>query len=176
MRLLAPIALLVIALVAAISLDRPLPPADLVIIERSDCYTLDPQRMSYQHELRRARVLYETLVNLRASDCAIVPGVAERWSVSDDGRTYTFRLRDNARWSNGERVRSADFAYAWQRAMLPDSACDYSQLFWSIEGAEKFFQTRAALLANHAVKAKERAPTLQAVSYTHLTLPTKRIV
>ena len=67
-RLLAPILLLVLALFAAVSLDSPLPPADLVLIERSDCYTLDPQRMSYQHELRRARVIYETLVNLRASD------------------------------------------------------------------------------------------------------------
>lgn len=160
-RLLAPIVLLVIALVAAISLDRPLPPADLVIIERSDCYTLDPQRMSYQHELRRARVLYETLVNLRASDCAIVPGVAERWTVSDDGRTYTFRLREDARWSNGEPVRSSDFAYAWQRAMLPDSACDYSQLFWAIDGAEQFFRTRTALLSSYAAEAKERTPTVE---------------
>ena len=78
MRVFAPVLLLILALLVAVSLDRPLPPADLVIIERSDCYTLDPQRMSYQHELRRARVIYETLVNLRASDCAVVPGVAER--------------------------------------------------------------------------------------------------
>ena len=58
-RVLAPVIFLVLALFAAVSLDAPLPAAELVIIERSDCYTLDPQRMSYQHELRRARVLYE---------------------------------------------------------------------------------------------------------------------
>ena len=58
-----------LALAAALSLDRPLPRADLVLIDRADVYTLDPQRMSYQHELRRARVIYEPLVNMRASDC-----------------------------------------------------------------------------------------------------------
>jgi ABC-type oligopeptide transport system substrate-binding subunit len=105
---------LVLALFASVSLDSPLPPADLVIIERSDCYTLDPQRMSYQHELRRARVIYETLVNLRARDCEIVPGVAERWEISDDNLTYTFHLRADARWSNGDPVTSRDFAYSWR--------------------------------------------------------------
>ena len=154
MRLLLPFLLLVAALVATIALDRPLPPADLVVIERSDCYTLDPQRMSYQHELRRARVIYETLVNLRASDCAIVPGVAERWESSDDGRTWTFHLRDDARWSNGDPVTSRDFSYAWRRALLPDTAADYSALFFEIKGGRAFFEKRKALLTAFAEKAK----------------------
>jgi oligopeptide transport system substrate-binding protein len=149
-RLALPIVALVGALVAAVSLDRPLPPADLVVVERSDCYTLDPQRMSYQHELRRARVIYETLVNLRASDCAIVPGVAERWEISPDGLVHVFHLRDDARWSNGDPVTSADFAYAWRRAILPDSAADYSGLFLSIEGARGFFERRNEALAAYA--------------------------
>jgi oligopeptide transport system substrate-binding protein len=138
---------LVLALFASVSLDSPLPPADLVIIERSDCYTLDPQRMSYQHELRRARVIYETLVNLRARDCEIVPGVAERWEISDDNLTYTFHLRADARWSNGDPVTSRDFAYSWRRAILPDSAADYSALFFAIRGAKPFHERRNAAIA-----------------------------
>ena len=149
-RLLAPILLLVLALFAAVSLDSPLPPADLVLIERSDCYTLDPQRMSYQHELRRARVIYETLVNLRASDCAVVEGVAKRWEISADLRTYTFHLRSDARWSNGDPVTSADFAYAWRRAILPDTAADYSALYFAIGGARAFYNNRTAALAAYA--------------------------
>ena len=145
-RLIAPILALVLALLAALSFDAPLPPADLVIVERSDCFTLDPQRMSYQHELRRARVLFEGLVNLRASDCAIIPGVAERWEVSSDGLVYTFYLRADAKWSNGEPVTSHDFAYAWRRAILPDTAADYSGLFLSIRGAKRFFEARSAQL------------------------------
>lgn len=155
MRLIAPILLLVLALAASVSLDRPLPPADFIVIERSDCYTLDPQRMSYQHELRRARVIYETLVNLRAADCAVVPGVAERWEVSPDGRVWTFHLRPDAKWSNGDPVTSNDFAYAWRRAILPDTAADYSQMFFSIQGAAEFFRTRTRLLAEYAARAKE---------------------
>ena len=158
-RLLAPFILLVLALAAAISLDRPLPPADLVIIERSDCYTLDPQRMSYQHELRRARVIYETLVNLRAPDCAIVPGVAERWESSPDGRTWTFHLRNDARWSNGDPVTSHDFAYAWRRALLPDTAADYSGLFFEIKGARAFFERRNERLKQYAEKQKAGGAT-----------------
>jgi oligopeptide transport system substrate-binding protein len=146
-RIFLPIVLLVVALLASMSLDRPLPPAELVVIERSDVYTLDPQRMSYQHELRRARVIYETLVNLRASDCEVVPGVAERWELSPDGRTYTFHLREDARWSNGDTVTSRDFAYAWRRAILADTAADYSGLFFAIEGAEQFFKDRQAALS-----------------------------
>jgi oligopeptide transport system substrate-binding protein len=145
-RVFAPVLLLILALLVAVSLDRPLPPADLVIIERSDCYTLDPQRMSYQHELRRARVLYETLVNLRAGDCAITPGVAERWEISDDRRTYAFHLRADAKWSNGDPVTSRDFAYAWRRAILPDTAADYSALFFAIRGAKEFHDRRSAAL------------------------------
>ena len=157
MRVIAPILLLILALLAAMSLDRPLPAADLVIIERSDCYTLDPQRMSYQHELRRARVLYETLVNLRAADCAIIPGVAERWEVSEDRRTYIFHLRGDAKWSNGDPVTSRDFAYAWRRAILPDTAADYSALFFAIRGAKEFHERRSAALKAFAANPGDAA-------------------
>ncbi|MFM7133894.1 MAG: ABC transporter substrate-binding protein, partial [Planctomycetota bacterium] len=150
MRLLLPVALLVAALLAALSLDRPRPRADLVVIERADCYTLDPQRMSYQHELRRARVIYETLVNLRASDCEIVPGVAERWELADDSVTWTFHLRADAKWSNGDAVSARDVAYAWRRAILPDTAADYSGLFAAIEGVEAFSAWRTKALEGYA--------------------------
>lgn len=152
-RLLAPIVLLVAALAAALALDRPLPPAELRIVERSDVYTLDPQRMSYQHELRRARVIYETLVNLRASDCAIVPGVAERWEASPDALCWTFHLRPDARWSNGDPVVAQDFAYAWRRAILPDTAADYSGMFFAIRGAKDFFDRREGALRDYAARA-----------------------
>ena len=150
MRVLAPLILLVLALLAAIALDRPLPPADLVIIESADCYTLDPQRMSYQQELRRARVLYEPLLNLRATDCATVPGVAKSWEVSDDRLTYVFHLRDDAKWSNGDPVTSGDFAYSWRRAIMPDTAADYSGLFMNVRGAHAFHARRTAALKEYA--------------------------
>ena len=53
------------------------------------------------------------------------------WEISDDGLTYTFEIRDDAPWSNGDPVKSYDFIYAWQRALLPDTAADYSNLFFA---------------------------------------------
>ena len=146
MKVLAPFLLLLLALIATTYIDRPLPPAELVIIERSDCFTLDPQRMSYQHEIRRGETIYEGLVALNPQDCSIKAGVAERWTTSADGLTWTFHLRHNAKWSNGDSVTTRDFLYAWRRALLPDTAADYSGFFFEIEGAEAFFQWRAARL------------------------------
>ncbi|MCX4167214.1 peptide ABC transporter substrate-binding protein [Enterococcus casseliflavus] len=48
-----------------------------------------------------------------------VPGLAEGVEISEDGKTYTFTLRDDAKWSNGEAITSADFAYAWKKLVDP---------------------------------------------------------
>lgn len=63
-------------------------------------------------------------------DGNLVPGVATGYTVSDDKLTYTFTLRDNAKWSNGEPVVAGDFEYAWKRAASPELASPYS---WYIE-------------------------------------------
>ena len=156
MRLLAPFLLLAAAVLIALQADRPRPRADVVFAQRSDIFTLDPQRMSYQQDLRMAAALYETLVTLDPDDCSFDPGVAERWEVSDDGRTYTFHLRDDARWSNGDPVLASDFLYAWRRALLPDSAADYSGLFMNVEGAPEFFAWRQQALAEFANRPSPR--------------------
>ena len=101
------------AILVAMSLDRPLPRADLVVAQVSDCFTLDPQRMSYMQDLRMARSLYEGLVRNNNQTSAIEPAVAESWETSDDGLTWTFHLRDDARWSNGDPVTADDFVYRY---------------------------------------------------------------
>ena len=74
------------------------------------------------HDFRMASSLYEGLVLWDNHDFSIEPGVAESWSISEDGRTYTFHLRTDARWSTGEPVTSADFVYAFRRLLMPDTA------------------------------------------------------
>ena len=59
----------------------------------------------------------------------IIPGVAESWDISEDGLTYTFHIRDNAKWSDGQKVTAEDFVYAWQRAVDPITACEYAYQF-----------------------------------------------
>ena len=75
------------------------------------------------------RDLFEGLM-AQDGDGNIVPGVATGYEVSDDKLTYTFTLRDNAKWSNGEPVVAGDFEYAWKRAASPELASPYS---WYIE-------------------------------------------
>ena len=72
-----------------------------------------------------ARDLFEGLMNQDA-DGNLIPGVATGFDVSDDGLVYTFTLRDNAKWSNGDPVVAGDFEYAWKRAASPELASPYS--------------------------------------------------
>jgi oligopeptide transport system substrate-binding protein len=156
-KILLPFVILLLAVIVVMSLDRRLPRADVVVAQTTDCFTLDPQRMSYMQDLRLARSLYEGLVRIDGMDGSIVPAVAESWTTSEDGRLWTFRLRKDARWSNGDQVTAADFVKGWQRAILPDLAADYSSMFFVINGAAEFFRERAAATDAYAL-SEELSP------------------
>ncbi|GIO25241.1 peptide ABC transporter substrate-binding protein [Oceanobacillus sp. J11TS1] len=65
-------------------------------------------------------------------------GVAESWDISEDGLTYTFHLREDANWSNGDPVVAEDFVFAWKHMLNPDTASPAAFLAYYIEGAEAF--------------------------------------
>ena len=65
------------------------------------------------------------------ADGAAVPALAETYDISEDGKTYTFHLRD-AKWSNGDAVTAADFVFGWQRAVDPANASEYSYMLSDI--------------------------------------------
>ncbi|MEM9373715.1 MAG: peptide ABC transporter substrate-binding protein [Planctomycetota bacterium] len=148
LRLLLPVILLLGLVGFSVITDRSAPRADFTFINRGDVNTLDPQRMSWMQDLRVARLLFEGLVqnDVMSADFGIVPAIAETWSVSDDGLTWTFNLRDDAKWNNGEQVTSEDFRYSWRRAMLPDLASDYVKMFLVIKGSQDFYDRRQAAL------------------------------
>lgn len=143
-RLLIPFILLIVLVGASVATDRPLPRADLVMYNGSDVNTLDPQRMTWMPDLRVARAIFEGLVHndVYTQGFDISPGVAQRWEVSPDGLQYTFYLRPDAMWSNGERVTAEHFRYAWRRAMLPDMASKYFDFLMYIDGAQAFYDWR----------------------------------
>jgi len=132
--------------------------ADFTFISGATHNTLDPQKMSWSHDIRLARCLYEPLVLFDFTSMQLEPGVAERWSVSDDGLTYTFQLRDDARWSNGDPVTADDFVFAWRRLILPDMAADYSKLMFDVAGAEDFFAWRQEQLRAFAAGEIDQTP------------------
>jgi oligopeptide transport system substrate-binding protein len=100
---------------------------------------LDPQTISGRVESQIVYALIEGLVAYDPVDLSPVPGVAERWELSEDGRTYTFHLRADARWSNGEPVVAQDFVRSWQRMLTPALAADYAYMLFYVEGAEEYY-------------------------------------
>jgi oligopeptide transport system substrate-binding protein len=87
--------------------------------------TLDPALIEVVDDNDVARQLFEGLMN-QDPQGNVVPGVATGFEVSEDRLTYTFTLRPEARWSNGEPVRAQDFVYAWRRVVDPATASNYS--------------------------------------------------
>ncbi len=88
--------------------------------------SLDPQKVRGSEAQGIVRDLCEGLTTLDKS-AHVAPGVASRWSVSADGKVYTFTLRPDARWSNGERVVAADFVAGLRRLVDPATASGYAQ-------------------------------------------------
>lgn len=111
--------------------------ADLVFINGAEPEVLDPPGMTAQAS---GRVAYAVLEGLTAwtPDARPGPGVAERWDVSPDGIVYTFHLRDNAFWTNGDRVTAEDFRWSWRRTLLPETAGEYASQLDPIKNAHAF--------------------------------------
>ncbi|EEX37392.1 ABC transporter substrate-binding protein [Vibrio metschnikovii] len=104
------------------------PVQELIRGNGTEVASLDPHKTEGVPESHVIRDLLEGLVNQDA-DGNTIPGVAERWETSDN-QTYTFYLRKDAKWSNGDPVTAQDFVYSWQRAVDPATASPYS---WYME-------------------------------------------
>jgi oligopeptide transport system substrate-binding protein len=96
--------------------------------------SLDPQKARSVESQGILRDLCEGLTTLDKA-AGVAPGVATGWTVSADGKKYTFNLRPDARWSNGERVVAADFVAALRRLADPATASTYAQVIDVVENA-----------------------------------------
>ncbi len=99
---------------------------------------LDPHTINSPADYIVVPALFEGLLLGDYTTLEPVPGVAERWEVSPDGKVYTFHLRANAKWSNGDPVTSADFVYSFRRALTPELGAQYTFLFDMVAGASDF--------------------------------------
>lgn len=97
---------------------------------------MDPHKGEGTSGANIRRDLFEGLV-ATAPDGSLEPGAAESWELSDDRMTYTFHLRPDGRWSNGERVTATDFVYSLRRAADPATLSSYSQILAPILNAEE---------------------------------------
>lgn len=98
---------------------------------------------TYSIEFSLFEHMYENLVTLDDDDNT-VPGAAESWDYDEDTLTYTFHLRKDGVWTNGDPVTAKDFEFAWSQALNPDVASDYAYFLYFIKNAEKYFNGEVA--------------------------------
>lgn len=110
--------------------------ADFRFVNGTEPGSLDPQLTTGEPESRLNDAMFEGLTRLDARTLRPSPGVAESWDISEDGLVYTFHLRKNARWSNGEPVTAHDFVLSWKRLLNPIVAAEYAYMLFPIRHAE----------------------------------------
>ena len=108
---------------------------------------------------------FECLMVLNENNEA-VPGAAESYEVSDDGLVYTFKLRKDGKWSDGEPVTANDFYYAWMRGLNKETAAEYCYQFFYIKNGEKYYNGEATadevglkVLDDYTLEITLEAPT-----------------
>ncbi len=141
--------LVAVALVWA-SVFESLPPAEFSLQNFSDPKTIDPGRATGDTESRIIFELFDGLLEMLPTGEADPstglqplspqPAVASSYEISDQGRTYTFHLRNDAKWSDGSPLTSHDFAWSWLRMLHPATACEYSFQLYAIPYAQEFNQ------------------------------------
>ncbi len=82
-----------------------------------------------------------------------LPGVAESWDISEDGKIYTFFLNKNAKWSNGDQVTAQDFVWSWMRILTPSLGSQYPDMLYYLKGAEDFHQGKTTDFSDVGVSA-----------------------
>lgn len=99
--------------------------------------SLDPALAQGTHESWILENVFEGLMTFDENG-ELVPGMAESYEISEDGLTYTFKIRDGVTWSNGDPVTAEDFEYTWKRALDPELAADYAHILYYIKGAQAY--------------------------------------
>ncbi|HCS30070.1 peptide ABC transporter substrate-binding protein [Enterococcus italicus] len=89
--------------------------------------------------------VYEGLYRLDKDNNPEPAGAAEKATVSDDGLTYTIKLREDAKWSNGDAVTAANYVYGWQRTVDPKTASEYAYLFSPVKNADDITAGKTAV-------------------------------
>jgi oligopeptide transport system substrate-binding protein len=112
------------------------PRADFAFINRGDIYTLDLNQMSYMQDFRLTYGIREGLYSPDPKTFRPIPSGATGYDLSDDKKVWTFHLRKEARWSNGDPVTARDYVFSWRR-MLEDPG-EYTYLFYYFRNAEAY--------------------------------------
>ena len=117
--------------------DEGIATQTLHIANQTEPQDLDPHIVTGVPEFHILEALFEGLVIAEPKALEPVPGVAHSWDISDNGHTYTFHLRPDARWSNGDQVTAADFLFSYQRILSPRLGSEYAYMLYYVKNAKK---------------------------------------
>jgi len=128
---------------------------------------LDPHIVTGVPEHNIISALLEGLVSEDPKTLEPIPGTAEAWTVSEDGLVYTFKLRQDAMWSNGHPLTAGDFVFSYKRILSPGLGSAYAYMLYCLKNAEPFnkgllkdfSQVGARAIADNALELSLRAPT-----------------
>ena len=138
------LALLVLSALQAFSPSAFSSGATLRIGNGAEPQDMDPQTMTAYTDQNIAIALFEGLVAIDEATSEPVPAVAESWTISGDGLVWTFRLRADARWSNGEPLTARDFVASFQRILSPALGAEYAYMLYPLKNAEAYNTGRIA--------------------------------
>src|SRR5579864_1999427 len=141
--------LIVVSCGSSTSLSGTAAPPDKQIYRVNDVTepnSYDPGQETYTYEAAVGRNVFEPLLKPKADLSDVQPAAAQSYDVSSDGLTYTFHLRPNAKWSDGQPVKGADFVYGWKRLLNPALAAGYVDPFFdgTVAGAQNYGSTDPA--------------------------------
>jgi len=105
--------------------------------------TLDPHRAEGVPASNILRDLFEGLV-VELPNGEYIPGVAESWTVSEDSKRYVFKIRKNAKWSNGDAFTAYDYVYSFKRSVDPKTLSNYSSMLYPIKNARAIVMGEAS--------------------------------
>ncbi len=113
---------------------------------------LDPHIITSLQDFNIVLSLFEGLTQYDPKDSHPIPDVATHWKSTDDAQTWTFYLRSDARWSNGDPVTAHDFSYAYQRMLSPGLASEYAYMLFCLAGAENYVGGKSTDFSTVGVK------------------------
>lgn len=136
--------------------DSALAEKELIISIGTEIQGLDPQLVTGVPEHRVLLALCEGLVSYSPSGGEVAPGVAADWDISADGKTYTFHLRKDARWHNGDAVTAQDFVWSWQRLLSPPLAAPFANMLYPVRGAESYHTGQSQDFGQVGIRALDK--------------------
>src|SRR5688572_32366440 len=86
-------------------------------------------------------------------DLKPAPVIAKSWEIADGGKRIVFHLRDDVRWSDGQKVRAQDFEYSWKRLLDPKTASEYAYILFDLINAQAYHEGKIAQAAEVGVRA-----------------------